>query len=1001
MNLDLISRVVQGSAYLPPGPHVAGRALSLVPALADALPEVALPSGGRPPQFPVVCSDLLSGAVERALRMAVDDALADIRAPELAELTERLREDPLARGLRRLIQEGASLSPGAACVVALDFARLCSQTLSNPGPHLREQVAALAALPPERRGPVLARIAAPMQARLALAANDMAAGGLRPPALLSALAANPLVFLFAKGTFGQDVDLAFLASVTGAPIDADMARDAVICFDTAVSETLGRIEARKATPADLVFALRFNLAELISNGGNAAAVLRAEPDAWAHLLPQLAHSVSAGALVDAGAQQARAVELCRPEVGAAVAATMRKTLRALQVWEVLAAFVTCVNPAGEATIERQLLVPRAGAAVATIVAVSTGMMRSAVSEPVALSREVAEAVFAWRANLGNSAIVSDDGSVALFAFSDVMRGVSFALSLRERPAAGLPVPAVSVATGTVGGGTDGAAVRLSGPAVQDALRLLAHAPLDMRPPDAPILSQLGLIDGTLRGTGVAVHTSALDALRSKRLRKVGRGRPSWANEAWEDELGVLALITINGLSDGLELARCGPADWEALCAAGDAPAVTTPAPPRKKGTSATPAAAAPKPPEPAPPPRAAEPAPAPVAPAPPPTSSRDDLARTAPRPIVSMPDRDADDEEPPRPAPAAVPVAAPPPVAMVPPAPPAPPEAEEAPARSSSHEVRRPTRHAAPPPPEAVVAAAVDAPAELVMPEPPPSPAEPEAPPLGAAFIFESDGSDPFSQESAPLPVATSPPTPAGGDPFLSDPFAAAPVAAPAATAAAAPAGDPFAHGDPFAAVASPPPQPTPTATAPSPVAPASDAFASASSGGFDAIFGVPVGDAAAPPPSAPPPAIGAMGFVVDDAPPVPAAQIDAPGQGFSLPVFEGAADGNAPIVSATAPEPRKQKKSPVVDFDFLLRGYACYVERGRVAFGRPYGTRLVDLHVYDTGGDLERAYQQFMEAKIREGFIPQTELTGDLPRTVTVMPLDPDRLAVAWRVLT
>jgi hypothetical protein len=166
-------------------------------------------------------------------------------------------------------------------------------------------------------------------------------------------------------------------------------------------------------------------------------------------------------------------------------------------------------------------------------------------------------------------------------------------------------------------------------------------------------------------------------------------------------------------------------------------------------------------------------------------------------------------------------------------------------------------------------------------------------------------------------------------------------------------------------------------------------------------VFGVPVGDNEAPPPSAPPPAIGAMGFVVDDAPPPAPARIDAPDEGFSLPVYEGSPDGAGPTVSASAPEPRRAKKAPMVDFNFLLKGYACYVERGRVAFGRPYGTRLVDLHVYDTDGDLERAYQSFVEAKIREGFIPQTELTGDLPRTVTVMPLDHDRLTEAWRLLT
>ncbi len=980
MNLDLVSRLVRDAVHLPPGPHMAARALFLVPALADALPEVPLPTQGRLPQFPVGCSDLLSGAVERALRMALDDAMAEVRPPPLAELTERLREDPLARGLRRLLQEAASLSPGAAGVVALDYARQCAATLANPGPLLRESVAGLAALPPERRGPALARVAAPMQARLALAASELAASGTRPPALISAIAVNPLVFLFAKGGFAEGLDLPFLAGVTGAAIDPELARDAVICFDTALGETLSRLEGGKATPADHVFALRFNLAEL---GQRATAVLRAEPDAWAHLMPQLAGTVSAGALLEAGAVQARAVELCRPDVGTAVAATFRATLRTIQVWEVLAAVIACVVPTGEPSIERQLLVPRGGATIATIVAVSTGMMRTAVSEPVALSREVAEAVAGWRASLGAHAVASDDGAVALFAFSDPYRGISFALSLRERPAAGLPVPAAAVATGTVSGGTDGAVVRLSGPAVQDALRLLAHSPLDMRLPDSPVLSQLGLIDGTLRGSGVAAHTSVLDALRSKRLKRAGRGRPAWANEAWEDDLGVLALITVPGLGDASELARCAPADWEALCAAGEAP---------PKPAAAKPASA-PKP--------AASPPPAAARPAPPPprTTSRDDLAQTAPRPIVAMPDRDADEEP-----------------------------AAEGP-RDSSHEVRRPQRRAptpeaeppviAVPPPVIAVpppaqpafeatsafeaAPAFDAAPSFVQPAPAePAPPE-EAPVMGAAFLFESTEADPFAAPpAAPAPTPERATAAPAGDPFAHrDPFASPPPSAPPASASRPPSApfasaDPFAGGDPFSAPASPPPAAAP--------APAVDAFAATEAvpaAVFDNIFGVPVGDNDAPPPTAPPPAIGAMGFVVDDAPPVPAARIDAPGEGFSLPVYEGAPGSPGPTVGASSPEPRKAKRNPVVDFDFLLKGYACYVERGRVAFGRPYGTRLVDLHVYDTGGDMDRAYQSFMEAKIREGFIPQTELTGDLPRTVTVMPLDPERLADAWRTLT
>lgn len=141
----------------------------------------------------------------------------------------------------------------------------------------------------------------------------------------------------------------------------------------------------------------------------------------------------------------------------------------------------------------------------------------------------------------------------------------------------------------------------------------------------------------------------------------------------------------------------------------------------------------------------------------------------------------------------------------------------------------------------------------------------------------------------------------------------------------------------------------------------------------------------------------GGVSFEIEDDEPEPAVVVPDPEPGFALPTYGG---DSPPPVAAGAPE-RKPKRPPVVDFNFLLAGYACYVERERVVFGRPYGTRLIDRHAFDTGGDLDGAYQAFMEAKIREGFIPQTEMVGELPRTVTVMPLDPDRLAAAWRALT
>jgi hypothetical protein len=184
-----------------------------------------------------------------------------------------------------------------------------------------------------------------------------------------------------------------------------------------------------------------------------------------------------------------------------------------------------------------------------------------------------------------------------------------------------------------------------------------------------------------------------------------------------------------------------------------------------------------------------------------------------------------------------------------------------------------------------------------------------------------------------------------------------------------------------------------------------------ASGGGFGPsadlsdVFGVPVGDRDAPPPSTPPPAffqgIGEFAHVEEVAdPPSPSpGRLDVQNEGFSVPMFGGGPTAGSPSSSTTS-SPRL-RRAPAVDFGFILNGYAVFVERERVVFGRPYGTRLIDLHAYDTGANLDRAYQLFVEAKIREGFIPQTELTGDLPRGVTVMPLDLERLKAAWAAVT
>jgi hypothetical protein len=60
----------------------------------------------------------------------------------------------------------------------------------------------------------------------------------------------------------------------------------------------------------------------------------------------------------------------------------------------------------------------------------------------------------------------------------------------------------------------------------------------------------------------------------------------------------------------------------------------------------------------------------------------------------------------------------------------------------------------------------------------------------------------------------------------------------------------------------------------------------------------------------------------------------------------------------------------------------------------------MVDRHAYAWNGDPDAAYVSFLRDKIREGFVPRAELVGDLPRGVTLMPLDTESLQRAWKDL-
>ncbi len=947
MNLELLGRLVRNARFLPRVDGLgATAALAALPALVDGLPELRPAGDGRAmPQIPVACGAALYGPAERALRNVLDEALADLRPVPPEEEARKLASDPVVALLRRLLVEAHPVSPGACFVTALEFARVSASHIANPGALVAEQVRQLRALPLAKRHTAHARVAHSMRARLSVAVVEEARAGRAPSALLAALAANPLPFLFGRGAFDAELDLGLLHAVVGGSVPAEQVAAAVAALRHAVGLAFGRVGTRKATADDQALALRTCAPQLLEEGPSAAAsVLATDPDTWSFVLPNLSRYCDQKQLVAAGLSSDQAKALLRVDVALAVASSMRSTLLALRGWDIFTTLAAALAPVrDDDPLERRLVVPRGHPVDATVVAVSLAGAR-AMGDGASLPDAASTAWESWTAS-AVGALRVDLGVVGLVIFGDPLFAARFAASLRDRGTGAIPVPPISIATGRVTGGTDGGTVRVGGPAVSEAMRLLPTGPLSARPEGMHSMARVAVYGGQLSGAGVVIDVATAEALRRSGLqRHASKRRPRGVSvrEVWDSEEGLLVLVDVPALEGGLELVRVSPADWAALL---EAPAPVEPKldlslPPSRELARAER------------------------------RHRRRSRAPEEPGSPLAY-DGESDDDDAP---------------------------SNQSQSTSSSLGGGYDRTWGSGPTPSSVATPSTQASA----PPPEPPPAQP-APPASSGTTLPPTALpvDFFhaAEEPAPLPPpaetrGTIVPE-SGAALAVADVFGAAPVSSQ----------DPFGFATDFPGDQS------------DPFGAGVGTGAGAADGGFGDIFGVPAAAADAPPPepeatptTAAPMLTGDGGFSLtveeeeDDGDEPSSPFLRADGRevveepaGFALP--EGVTSGESRAVDA--PAPAKGPKLAAVDFGFVLNGYACYVMHERVVFGRPYGTRLIDHHAYDTGSNLDRAYQSFLQDKIREGFIPQTEMVGELPRGVTVMPLEPERLAAAWRALT
>jgi len=552
--------------------------LSIVPELSTAIPPIESWSieDGRPQWVtPITGLDPIVGPLiellERAKSQEVDSivhaqadlAKADLFVAQVVNLVRGLNERQLAWALM-------GVARWSTCIVSGDV-----RVTHSISPSLARRISSIAASvrDHDNKGVLLSAMSDAISARISAAIQI---ADLQPSRLVRRMVVSRLVWVVSHKTLDPSVDLPWVATMLGLPLDANVVQMVHQISHIAIETSRARTGTRKERPADALLSqlLRASVGDPLLNTSTGPAVIRA-----------LSHLVEPKHIKGRVDNPRLAVRYLDPDAIRTVSGAWSDLVSALTEWDVLSSTIRGMEPVERTNggwrldqevisdaVRWSLRIPRARPQRAHAV-VAVRMVELLAAGGGGLEVRLAlqecwnklrndEGMFTWVAEHGVAVFSSAVQAIHFASFANRnLIGSDGLLPGLDDPIALPPGmrPSVGVALGTVVGGTDGHEFTIDGPALARAMGYCGGGRQARGSLDPLQIRRLSVGAMGLSGHGVACGRDAvLSALNhwgdpihrygdNSVVGGVSRDFTSYPVDAWApDSDGTLLFISLGG-----------------------------------------------------------------------------------------------------------------------------------------------------------------------------------------------------------------------------------------------------------------------------------------------------------------------------------------------------------------------------------------------------------------------------------------------------------------------